>query len=173
LRPGCTVPRLTFPPTSRRNRVAAHGTSTTPIVRIEHFFVGVGTAFKRARHYQGPSIQREPAASERRLRSTNMHFAYPPRKNSHPPPFRPRSSKLPLIRRTRINAILLIFVTFLVGLFFFTRSWGGSSAYQEHQPSGNPPVVIVTLLDEGVYNGGYLSTVKENRKHYAAQHGMG
>lgn len=101
-----------------------------------------------------------------------MHFAYPPRKNSHPPPFRPRSTKLPLIRRTRLRGIILVVVTFFIALFLLTRRWGGSSKYRQHEPSGYPPVVIVTMVDAAAYNTGYIKTVQDNREHYATEHGM-
>lgn len=61
---------------------------------------------------------------------------------------------------------------------FFTLIWlfqrGGSSQHAPpayHKPSGNPPVVIVTVFNEGKYGKGYLDMVKENRLKYAEKHG--
>jgi hypothetical protein len=42
---------------------------------------------------------------------------------------------------------------------------------RERVPSGQPPVVIVTVIDPTQYNNGYLKTVRENREQYAAKHG--
>lgn len=43
---------------------------------------------------------------------------------------------------------------------------------KEYVPSGNPPAVLVTVLDESHYNREYLEEIKENRIQYAAKHGM-
>ncbi|KAK1782916.1 galactosyl transferase GMA12/MNN10 family-domain-containing protein [Copromyces sp. CBS 386.78] len=103
-----------------------------------------------------------------------MHFAYPPRKSSNPPPFRPRTSALPTIRSRRLKTIALAFLAFLTLVWLFQR--GGSRRHAPpayHKPSGNPPAVIVTVFNEGKYGKGYLDTVKENRLKYAEKHGYG
>lgn len=41
-----------------------------------------------------------------------------------------------------------------------------------HVPSGKPPAVIVTVLDEGRFGARYMELVKENRRLYAEKHGM-
>lgn len=41
-----------------------------------------------------------------------------------------------------------------------------------HVPSGKPPAVIVTVLDEGRFGARYTELVKENRRLYAEKHGM-
>jgi hypothetical protein len=41
-----------------------------------------------------------------------------------------------------------------------------------HVPSGKPPAVIVTVLDEGRFGARYTDLVKENRRLYAEKHGM-
>lgn len=41
----------------------------------------------------------------------------------------------------------------------------------ERIPSGTPPVVILTVLDEEGYSKEYIKNVKENRIEYARKHG--
>ncbi|UNI16093.1 putative alpha-1,6-mannosyltransferase mnn11 [Purpureocillium takamizusanense] len=99
-----------------------------------------------------------------------MHFAYPPRKSSNPPPFRPRSARLPLLRRSRLKTIGLgLFVFLCIFYLLFGRS--KPSPYHERVPSGTPSVVLVTVIDPTNWNNAYLSTIKENREQYAARHG--
>jgi mannan polymerase II complex MNN11 subunit len=38
-------------------------------------------------------------------------------------------------------------------------------------PKGNPPVVVVTVLDYSKYSNAYLQTVRDNRIQYAQKHG--
>ncbi|CAM1509472.1 Fc.00g032110.m01.CDS01 [Cosmosporella sp. VM-42] len=99
-----------------------------------------------------------------------MHFAYPPRKSSNPPPFRPRSSKLPALHRNRRRTLALILLV-LIGAFYFLFGSDGKPAYHEHEPTGNPPVVIVTVTDPTTYGNAYLQTIKDNRELYASKHG--
>lgn len=99
-----------------------------------------------------------------------MHFAYPPRKSSDPPPFRPRSSRVPLLRRSQLKKVVLgIFA--LLGLFWLFSGSSDEATYYEHVPSGNPPVVIVTVVDPTSYSNTYLKTIQDNRKSYAELHG--
>ncbi|KAL2126563.1 hypothetical protein VTI74DRAFT_668 [Chaetomium olivicolor] len=102
-----------------------------------------------------------------------MHFALPPRKTSQPPPYLPRTSRLPGLRKTRLKLIALAGLTFLTIFYFFTRpsSSSGHAAPKQRAPKGNPPVVLVTVLDQGKYGHEYLETVKENRIKYAEKHG--
>ncbi|KAK3293473.1 galactosyl transferase GMA12/MNN10 family-domain-containing protein [Chaetomium fimeti] len=98
-----------------------------------------------------------------------MHFALPPRKTSQPPPYLPRTSRLPGLRRTRLKVIALGGLFFLALLYFATRP---SSRYAAvRAPKGDPPVVLVTVLDASKYSGVYLETVKQNRLKYAEKHG--
>lgn len=99
-----------------------------------------------------------------------MHFAYPSRKRSNPPPFRPRTSKLPHLRRTRLRTLFLVLGALVLVLYVLSGS-GKHAPYREHVPSGSPPVVIVTVLDPTTYHAGYLNTVRENRELYARKHG--
>ncbi|KAF4451400.1 hypothetical protein F53441_5666 [Fusarium austroafricanum] len=100
-----------------------------------------------------------------------MHFAYPPRKNSNPPPFKARSSQIPpILRRIRKRtAALLLLAT--IGFIYFLFGLKGDAPYREHAPSGNPPVVIVTALDKAQYSATYLETIRHNRQQYASRHG--
>ncbi|KAL2021540.1 hypothetical protein VTK56DRAFT_7039 [Thermocarpiscus australiensis] len=101
-----------------------------------------------------------------------MHFAYPPRKTSNPPPYLPRSSRLPGLRRTRLKLISLAGLAFLAFIYLVARRDGGRhGAPARHAPSGNPPVVLVTVLDQAKHSRAYLETVKENRIQYAEKHG--
>ncbi|KAM4066848.1 galactosyl transferase GMA12/MNN10 family protein [Hirsutella rhossiliensis] len=99
-----------------------------------------------------------------------MHFAYPPRKNSNPPPFRPRSARLPLLRRSRLRMIALVCLACVAAAYFL---FGPSkpSSYHERVPSGSPPVVLVTVINPTTWDNAYLKTVRENRETYAAKHG--
>ncbi|GAB0134260.1 hypothetical protein EsDP_00002639 [Epichloe bromicola] len=99
-----------------------------------------------------------------------MHFAYPPRKNSNPPPFRPRSSATPMIRRSRLKIIAIGALLFF-GLVYLLFGGRRPDPYHEHVPSGNPSVVLVTVIDPSEANSAYLDTIKENRERYAARHG--
>lgn len=99
-----------------------------------------------------------------------MHFAYPPRKSSNPPPFRPRSSRLSLLRRSRLRPFLIILTIFLLGWYFLTAQ-SASGPYREHEPSGSPPGVIVTVVDASLYSSAYLKAVKDNREQYAKRYG--
>ncbi|KAJ0169083.1 putative alpha-1,2-galactosyltransferase C8D2.17 [Colletotrichum tanaceti] len=99
-----------------------------------------------------------------------MHFAYPPRKSSNPPPFRAKTSRIPtLLRRSRLKAIAagaLVFLGFLYLLSAVFKSPSGPRA-----PLGEPPVVIVTVLDEENYSDNYLASIRANRDQYAQLHG--
>jgi mannan polymerase II complex MNN11 subunit len=104
-----------------------------------------------------------------------MHFALPPRKTSQPPPYLPRTSRLPGLRRSRVKLIALAGLAFLTLLYLLTRSSSSSSGHAasaKRAPRGTPPVVMVTVLDHSKYNMQYLEMVKENRIKYAEKHGM-
>jgi mannan polymerase II complex MNN11 subunit len=102
-----------------------------------------------------------------------MHFAYPPRKSSNPPPFRPRSSRLSQLRRTRLRTVFIVLGALIFGLFFFSGRWGGqhTGPYQEYVPTGSPPVVVVTVVDPFQYSEEYIKSIQDNRDLYAKKHG--
>ncbi|KAM7208444.1 family 34 putative glycosyltransferase [Naviculisporaceae sp. PSN 640] len=100
-----------------------------------------------------------------------MHFAYPPRKSSNPQPYLPRgASKLPTLRRSRLKVIALAGLAFFALIWLITRA-GGSRGVSRRKPTGNPPAVILTVIDEKKYSKGYIETIKENRIQYAEKHG--
>jgi mannan polymerase II complex MNN11 subunit len=100
-----------------------------------------------------------------------MHFAYPPRKNSNPPPFGRRSGNIPpILRRLRKRTILFCFLG-VVGLLYLLLGSKSGSPYREHVPSGNPPVVVVTVSDYSEYSTSYLESIRNNREQYAKRHG--
>ncbi|KAK4039122.1 galactosyl transferase GMA12/MNN10 family-domain-containing protein [Parachaetomium inaequale] len=101
-----------------------------------------------------------------------MHFALPPRKTSQPPPYLPRASRLPGLRRSRLKVIALAGLFFLTLIYLVSRPSRSRNAVPTPRvPKGNPPVVLVTVLDETKYSKAYLETVKENRMQYAEKHG--
>ncbi|KAI1388875.1 glycosyltransferase family 34 protein [Hypoxylon trugodes] len=99
-----------------------------------------------------------------------MHYAYPPRKSSNPPPYLPRTSRISRIRKSHLRSIVL-FVLAIVGLIWL---FSGSSKHRSHHTiSGKPPVVLVTVLDDTNSNSVYIKNIKENRIQYAEKHGYG
>ncbi|KAI2634343.1 glycosyltransferase family 34 protein [Hypomontagnella submonticulosa] len=100
-----------------------------------------------------------------------MHYAYPPRKSSNPPPFLPRSSRMPRIRRIHLRTVAFIFLV-VVGLIWLFS--GGSKHATRRTISGKPPVVLVTVFDDkNDDNSVYTKNIKENRMQYAEKHGYG
>lgn len=97
-----------------------------------------------------------------------MHFALPPRKSSHPPPYARASRPLPL-RRKQLQLGGLIIGALIVLIYLIASRLRPSKAYV---PYGTPEVVIVTLLDEPTMSQAYRNKVVENRQYYADKHGM-
>ncbi|KAI1456130.1 glycosyltransferase family 34 protein [Annulohypoxylon moriforme] len=98
-----------------------------------------------------------------------MHYAYPPRKSSNPPPYLPRSSRIPRIRRSHLRPIAL-FGLIIIGLIWL---FSGSSKHTKHTISGKPAVVLVTVFDDKSDNSAYHKNIRENRIQYAEKHGYG
>ncbi|KIW06242.1 uncharacterized protein PV09_02716 [Verruconis gallopava] len=112
-----------------------------------------------------------------------MHYAYPGRKSSHPTSFTPRQSRSSILHtiRRRVRLRTLLTAALALGLLYLVLSWLFSSSSTEissipvapvftKAPSGEPNVVIVTVLDDEkgqVYN----TAVKQNRQEYAEKHG--
>lgn len=79
---------------------------------------------------------------------------------------------MPGLRRTRLKLIALAGLAFIGLIYLLARPSGSHhGAPATRAPSGNPPVVLVTVLDEEKYSKGYLDTVRENRIQYAEKHG--
>ncbi|KAK5661483.1 hypothetical protein OQA88_11387 [Cercophora sp. LCS_1] len=100
-----------------------------------------------------------------------MHFAYPPRKSSNPPPYMRATAKLPGLRRSRLKVIAIAGLAFLLLIWLFSRPSSSQGLYKGHIPSGKPPVVVLTVLDEKAYDKAYLDVIRENRIQYAEKHG--
>lgn len=100
-----------------------------------------------------------------------MHFAYPPRKNSNPPPFGRRSANIPPILRRLRKRTLLLGLLGIAGLIYLLLGPKRETPYREHVPSGKPPVVVVTVFDHSQYSTSYLESIRNNREQYAKRHG--
>jgi len=97
----------------------------------------------------------------------NMHFALPPRKTSHPPPYA-RASRSSPIRRKQFQAIGVVACAALVLIYFATRLFSSST---ERVPLGSPDLVIVTLMDDATMSDEYRQRIMENRNYYAKKQG--
>ncbi|KAJ9665552.1 putative alpha-1,6-mannosyltransferase mnn11 [Coniosporium apollinis] len=98
-----------------------------------------------------------------------MHFAFPPRKTSHPPPYALRQTRSPLLRRSRLQFLALVALGCIAGLYILSKLFGSSST-TEAIPAGTPPVVIVTALNKSMGDA-FNEKIKQNREAYAARHG--
>ena len=104
-----------------------------------------------------------------------MHFAYPPRKSSHPPPYavRPARSQFSARRRWQLQflaVVLLSALTFTYFLFKLFYRHDGVTISTVEGSSGSPPVVIVTVLEEGM-DDTHRDIVMNNRQAYVERHG--
>lgn len=95
-----------------------------------------------------------------------MHFALPPRKTSHPPPYA-RISRSSTIRRKQLQFGGILACAALFVIFLISRL----SSSSPRAPAGTPNVVIVTVLDRDGMSKDYIRNIEENRKDYAARHG--
>ncbi|EFW98829.1 alpha-mannosyltransferase [Grosmannia clavigera kw1407] len=69
-----------------------------------------------------------------------MHFAYPPRKNSNAPAFPPRSSRLPVLRRSRTRVLASLGLFVIAVLMLLTRSHHQSNPWMTlHNEAKNDP----------------------------------
>ena len=96
-----------------------------------------------------------------------MHFAFPPRKTSNPPPYA-RNQRSSSFRRKRLKLGAVLACAALTFLLLALRFFSGSA---EKIPAGTPEVVVVTVLDSDMGRQ-YVDRIKENRQYYANQHGM-
>lgn len=102
-------------------------------------------------------------------RLKTMHLALPARKSSNPPPYATRSTRFPMLRRSRVQAMVICACAVGAVIFILSQVLGSS----EGIPAGTPLVVIVTVLDPDSYTTDYINNIKENRMEYAKKHGMG
>lgn len=105
-----------------------------------------------------------------------MHFALPPRKTSHPPPYARKTNSNALAQRRRRLFQVVGCIIFAVIIFYITLSLLLSSSTQhiDNGPSaieGRQEVVLVTVLDNATMSEEYVRMIKANRDHYAALHG--
>ncbi|KAI9839583.1 MAG: hypothetical protein M1819_002209 [Sarea resinae] len=97
-----------------------------------------------------------------------MHFALPPRKTSHPPPYASRSLRSTSLRRKRLQFGAIIACAALGLIFLLSRIF--SSSWADRPPAGTPEVVLVTTIDDKAYSKDYVEKVKRNRQDYASRH---
>jgi mannan polymerase II complex MNN11 subunit len=100
-----------------------------------------------------------------------MHFAFPPRKTSQPPPYARASRKPPGYRQQQLR-LLGYFVCGLLTIYLFFQFAPFSSTLVESIPPGTPPVVIVTVFDEQYMSEDYIRKIKANREDYASRQGQ-
>lgn len=68
--------------------------------------------------------------------------------------------------------IALVGLAFIAIIYLLSRASGRGGHGTRRAPSGKPPVVIVTVIDESDhYSKEYLDLVRENRIQYAEKHG--
>ncbi len=99
--------------------------------------------------------------------AAKMHFALPPRKSSHPPPYE-RAFKSSPVRRKQIQLGATIACVALLLIWLGSRLLSSSS---DRPPAGTPEAVVVTLLDPDSMSKEYMSRIKENRIDYADRYG--
>ncbi|KAL1896914.1 putative alpha-1,6-mannosyltransferase mnn11 [Ceratocystis pirilliformis] len=102
-----------------------------------------------------------------------MHYAYPARKNSNPPPFKPRRSKMPSVRKNHIKLFGSIFLTIFALWYLFSGNSNASNRPKPRVVKGEPPVVVVTAFDSIGHSQTYLKNIEENRLSYAKKNGYG
>ena len=98
-----------------------------------------------------------------------MHFAFPPRKTSNPPPYAARKSRSSSLRNTRLRTIAVIAVGAIGILYLIIRLFSGSR--RTYIPPGTPKAVVVTVMEPGLSES-YKEVLKDNRRDYASRHGM-
>ncbi|KAI0601893.1 galactosyl transferase GMA12/MNN10 family-domain-containing protein [Biscogniauxia sp. FL1348] len=100
-----------------------------------------------------------------------MHYAYPSRKSSNPPPYLPRSSRFPKLRRSHLRTVALLGLAIVALIWLFS---GGSKHHGSSRTiSGKPRAVVVTVFSDATDNTAYMKNIRENRLQYAEKHGYG
>ena len=102
-----------------------------------------------------------------------MHFALPPRKTSHPPPYARAAAKSSAsnLRRRQIRTlgyvVLGALTLYLILTFFFSLS----TTQDSDQIEDDVDIVIVTVFDHETMSNDYIKMIRANRDDYAARHG--
>lgn len=99
--------------------------------------------------------------------AAKMHFALPPRKSSHPPPYE-RAFKSSPIRRKQLQLGAIIACAALLLIWLGSRLLSSSP---DRPPTGTPDAVVVTMLDPDSMSQEYMNRIKENRIDYADRYG--
>ncbi|KAF1811229.1 hypothetical protein P152DRAFT_459633, partial [Eremomyces bilateralis CBS 781.70] len=100
-----------------------------------------------------------------------MHFAFPPRKSSNPPPYAMRSVRsVPFLRKSKGQSIALLCIGVVAAIWLLSNLFGGSGSSKVRVPSGMPPVVVVTAFDPKEKDR-WTQHIRRNREEYAKKHG--
>ncbi|KIW96304.1 uncharacterized protein Z519_03373 [Cladophialophora bantiana CBS 173.52] len=107
-----------------------------------------------------------------------MHFALPPRKTSHPPPY-VRNSNLTTAasqrrrKQIQLGAYLVLGILTLYLVARFVLSLGLTGVHDDGATAieGPQDIVIVTVFDNETMSEDYMRIVKTNRDDYARRHG--
>ncbi|MCJ1236642.1 hypothetical protein MMC14_004624 [Varicellaria rhodocarpa] len=95
-----------------------------------------------------------------------MHFALPPRKSSHPPPYA-RTQRSSSLRRKRLKQGAILCVVALLLILGVPKIFSSAA---DRIPPGTPEVVVVTVIDPALGEQ-YVERIKENRQNYVSRHG--
>jgi mannan polymerase II complex MNN11 subunit len=105
-----------------------------------------------------------------------MHFALPPRKTSHPPPYVRNNALTAAVRRRKriqiLAYVVLTFLTVFLGFRVLRALFGAANHDGNGRIEGLQAIVIVTVFDETMLSEEYMRMVRTNRDDYAARHGM-
>ena len=166
--PRVYIPRWpsTYPSLRRDERLetSAHPNATSPQMRPSN------SAWTQ------PRIGTPPQPAQTFPRADTMHFAGPPRKSSHPPPYAIRQKATAPWRRYAQNpkqlGVVVLAILSVLFLLFKLLSGSGSSEQEHTQraPRGHPNVVLVTPFEPGMSKS-LVQTIKQNREGYAKKHG--
>ncbi|KAL1635607.1 putative alpha-1,6-mannosyltransferase mnn11 [Neofusicoccum ribis] len=101
-----------------------------------------------------------------------MHFAFPPRKTSRPPPYVAAAnarSQGPILTR-RMARQLAVYALVVLGFLYLVKNWFLRASSVEYTPAGTPPVVVVTTFDDDLTDS-FKEKIRLNRETYAEKHG--
>lgn len=105
-----------------------------------------------------------------------MHFALPPRKTSHPPPYVRNGFPSAAQRRRRLiqfaaYTVLGLLTLYLVAKFIISYNPAVDIEDGPGAVEGPQDVVLVTMFDNATMSEDYMRIVRANRDDYAARHG--